>query len=110
MFWLSAAVYSRQFDSVLMRSVAVLILLAAFLAIAFAFWINRRQALIVVRGYHYKDDLATLRPYIREYRPVLIACASGRRAVIAASRLTSQGYDVRVMNPGGIPDLMSVEV
>jgi hypothetical protein len=50
LFWLSAAVYSRQFDSVLMRSVAVLILLAAFLAIAFAFWINRRQALIVVMG------------------------------------------------------------
>ncbi|MCB0909129.1 MAG: MBL fold metallo-hydrolase [Nocardioidaceae bacterium] len=46
---------------------------------------------------------------INKYRPVLIACASGRRAVIAASRLTSQGYDVRVMNPGGIPDLTGAE-
>ena len=39
-------------------------------------------------------------------KPVLIACASGKRAVIAASRLTAHGYDVRVLNPGGIPDLM----
>jgi rhodanese-related sulfurtransferase len=39
-------------------------------------------------------------------KPVLIACASGRRAVIAASRLTAHGYDVRVLNPGGIPDIM----
>lgn len=39
-------------------------------------------------------------------RPVLVACASGKRAVIAASRLTAHGYDVRVVNPGGIPDLV----
>jgi hydroxyacylglutathione hydrolase len=38
--------------------------------------------------------------------PVLVACGSGRRAVIAASRLTAQGYDVRVLNPGGILDLL----
>src|SRR5262249_9755715 len=31
-----------------------------------------RHVLIVVRGYHYREDIATLRPYIREYRPVLI--------------------------------------
>src|SRR5450830_203778 len=30
-----------------------------------------RHALIVVRGYHYKEDLRTLRPYVKEYRPVL---------------------------------------
>ena len=40
-------------------------------------------------------------------KPVLIACASGRRAVIAASRLTAHGYDVRVLNPGGIPDILT---
>lgn len=39
-------------------------------------------------------------------KPVLIACGSGRRAVIAASRLTAHGYDVRVLNPGGVPDLV----
>ncbi|MFN8076387.1 MAG: putative cytokinetic ring protein SteA [Kineosporiaceae bacterium] len=43
-----------------------------------------RQALIVVRGYHYKDDLATLRPYIREYRPVLIGVDGGADAILEA--------------------------
>ena len=38
--------------------------------------------------------------------PVLVACGSGRRAVIAASLLTAQGYDVRVLDPGGILDLL----
>jgi uncharacterized membrane-anchored protein len=41
-----------------------------------------RQALIVVRGYHYKEDLATLRPYIREYRPVLVGVDGGADAII----------------------------
>ena len=41
-----------------------------------------RQALIVVRGYHYKDDLATLRPYIREYRPVLVGVDGGADAIL----------------------------
>ncbi len=43
-----------------------------------------RHALIVVRGYHYKEDLATLRPYIREYRPVLIGVDGGADALIEA--------------------------
>lgn len=43
-----------------------------------------RQALIVVRGYHYKEDLATLRPYIREYRPVLIGVDGGADAILEA--------------------------
>jgi uncharacterized membrane-anchored protein len=46
--------------------------------------IDGRQALIVVRGYHYKEDLATLRPYIREYRPVLIAVDGGADAILDA--------------------------
>jgi uncharacterized membrane-anchored protein len=41
-----------------------------------------RQALIVVRGYHYKEDLVTLRPYIREYRPVIIGVDGGADAVL----------------------------
>ena len=43
-----------------------------------------RQVLIVVRGYHYKEDLATLRPYIREYRPVMIGVDGGADAIIEA--------------------------
>src|SRR6266581_7405551 len=31
---------------------------------------NGRHMLVVVRGYHYREDLAALRPYIREYKPV----------------------------------------
>lgn len=43
-----------------------------------------RQALVVVRGYHYKEDLVTLRPYIREYRPVLIGVDGGADAILEA--------------------------
>jgi uncharacterized membrane-anchored protein len=41
-----------------------------------------RQALIVVRGYHYKEDLATLRPYIREYRPIMVGVDGGADAIL----------------------------
>jgi len=43
-----------------------------------------RQVLIVVRGYHYKEDLQTLRPYIKEYRPILIGVDGGADAIIEA--------------------------
>jgi uncharacterized membrane-anchored protein len=46
--------------------------------------IEGRQALIVVRGYHFREDLATLRPYIREYRPVLIGVDGGADAILDA--------------------------
>ena len=46
--------------------------------------LDGRHALIVVRGYHYKDDLETLRHYIREYRPVLIGVDGGADALIEA--------------------------
>jgi uncharacterized membrane-anchored protein len=46
--------------------------------------IDGRHVLIVVRGYHYKEDLATLRPYIREYRPVLIGVDGGADAILEA--------------------------
>jgi len=41
-----------------------------------------RHALVVVRGYHYKQDLQTLRHYIREYRPVLIGVDGGADALV----------------------------
>jgi uncharacterized membrane-anchored protein len=41
-----------------------------------------RHALVVVRGHDYKHDLATLRPYIREYRPVLIGVDGGADALL----------------------------
>jgi uncharacterized membrane-anchored protein len=43
-----------------------------------------RHALVVVRGYHYKDDLDTLHSYIREYRPVLIGVDGGADALLEA--------------------------
>ena len=36
-----------------------------------------RHALIVVRGVDYKEDLAHLRSYVREIRPVVIAVDGG---------------------------------
>ena len=46
--------------------------------------IDGRHALIVVRGYHYTEDLKTLRSYIREYRPVLIGVDGGADALVEA--------------------------
>jgi len=43
-----------------------------------------RHALVVVRGYHYKDDLQTLRHYIREYKPILIGVDGGADALLEA--------------------------
>ncbi len=41
-----------------------------------------RHVLIVVRGYDYKDDLAALRAYIREVRPLLIGVDGGADALL----------------------------
>jgi uncharacterized membrane-anchored protein len=46
--------------------------------------LDGRHVLIVVRGYHYREDLETLRPYIREYRPVLLAVDGGADALLEA--------------------------
>jgi uncharacterized membrane-anchored protein len=43
-----------------------------------------RHALIVVRGYDYREDLATLRSYISEYRPLLIGVDGGADALLEA--------------------------
>ena len=46
--------------------------------------LDGRHVLIVVRGYHYKEDLQILRHYIREYRPILIGVDGGADALIEA--------------------------
>jgi len=46
--------------------------------------IEGRHVLIVVRGYHYREDLAQLRSYIRENRPVLIGVDGGADAILDA--------------------------
>ena len=43
-----------------------------------------RHVLVVVRGLDYRDDLAALRSYIREVRPVLIAVDGGADALLDA--------------------------
>jgi uncharacterized membrane-anchored protein len=43
-----------------------------------------KHALIVVRGYDYKADLDVLRPYIREFKPVLIGVDGGADALVEA--------------------------
>jgi uncharacterized membrane-anchored protein len=41
-----------------------------------------RHVLVVVRGFRYREDLRALRPYIREYRPVLLAVDTGADALM----------------------------
>jgi uncharacterized membrane-anchored protein len=41
-----------------------------------------RHVLVVVRGHDYKQDLQILRPYLREYRPVLIGVDGGADALL----------------------------
>ncbi len=43
-----------------------------------------RPVLVVVRGYHYREDLAALRPYIRDVGPVLIGVDGGADALLDA--------------------------
>jgi len=43
-----------------------------------------RHVLVVVRGYNYREDLAALRPYIREMRPVLLGVDGGADALLDA--------------------------
>jgi uncharacterized membrane-anchored protein len=45
---------------------------------------NARHVLVVVRGYHYREDLAALRPYIREYKPVMVGVDGGADALLEA--------------------------
>jgi uncharacterized membrane-anchored protein len=43
-----------------------------------------RHVLVVVRGYHYREDLSVLRGYIREYKPIMIGVDGGADALIEA--------------------------
>ena len=42
------------------------------------------HVLVVVRGYHHREDLAVLRPYIREHKPVMLAVDGGADALLEA--------------------------
>ena len=44
--------------------------------------IKGRHALVVVRGYDYRSDLVALKPYIKEYQPVLIGVDGGADALL----------------------------
>lgn len=46
-----------------------------------------RHVLVVVRGYRYREDLAALRPYIREFRPVMVGVDGGADALLEAGYL-----------------------
>lgn len=46
--------------------------------------IEGRHVLIVVRGYDYRSDLGALRPYISEYRPLLMGVDGGADALMEA--------------------------
>lgn len=43
--------------------------------------LHGRQVLVVVRGYDFKEDIETLKPYIREMRPVLVGVDGGADAI-----------------------------
>jgi uncharacterized membrane-anchored protein len=43
-----------------------------------------RHVLIVVHGYRFKEDLAVLKPYVAEYRPVMIGVDGGADALLEA--------------------------
>jgi uncharacterized membrane-anchored protein len=43
-----------------------------------------KDALVVVRGYHHREDIAALRSYIRECKPVMIGVDGGADALLEA--------------------------
>jgi uncharacterized membrane-anchored protein len=46
--------------------------------------IEGRHVLVVVRGYHYREDLITLRSYIREFKPLMVGVDGGADALLEA--------------------------
>ncbi|HEV3290414.1 MAG TPA: putative cytokinetic ring protein SteA [Streptosporangiaceae bacterium] len=46
--------------------------------------IEGRHVLVVVRGYHLREDLAALRSYIREFKPLMIGVDGGADTLLAA--------------------------
>jgi uncharacterized membrane-anchored protein len=53
--------------------------------------LNGRHVLVVVRGTNYREDLAALRAYVRDVRPVLVGVDGG------ADALLEQGYKPHVI-------------
>jgi uncharacterized membrane-anchored protein len=43
-----------------------------------------RHVLVVVRGYHHREDLAALRSYIREFKPLMVGVDGGADALLEA--------------------------
>src|SRR5262249_57135118 len=43
-----------------------------------------RHVLVVVRGHHHREDLATLRSYIREFKPLMVGVDGGADALLEA--------------------------
>jgi uncharacterized membrane-anchored protein len=60
--------------------------------------IEGRHVLVVARGYDYRDDLVSLRHYIREFKPVLVGVDGGAEALVDA------GYEPDLI----VGDLQSV--
>ncbi len=46
--------------------------------------VEGRHVLVVVRGHHHREDLATLRSYIREFKPLMVAVDGGADALLEA--------------------------
>jgi uncharacterized membrane-anchored protein len=46
--------------------------------------LHHRHVMVVVRGYDYKEDLNTLKPYVQEMKPVLVGVDGGADAIIEA--------------------------
>jgi uncharacterized membrane-anchored protein len=49
--------------------------------------LSGRHVLVVVRGYSYREDLAALRSYIRDVRPILVGVDGGADALLEAGYL-----------------------
>ena len=49
--------------------------------------IDGRHVLVVVRGNRFREDLAVLRPYIREFKPVMMGVDGGADALLEAGYL-----------------------
>src|SRR5580693_4451839 len=49
--------------------------------------IEGRHVLVVVRGNQFREDLAVLRPYIREFKPVMMGVDGGADALLEAGYL-----------------------
>ncbi len=64
--------------------------------------VNRRHVVVVAEGPSAAEDLKSLKPFIKEYQPVLVGVGSG------ADVLRKGGYRPALIV--GDPDLMSVEV